>query len=502
MTKFKEFFKKYYPYFILLLGVFLCVTFASECSFMYRTNEWDDVHIYYTAAQGIKNGKVMYRDLYDHKGPYLYFLHVLAIILAPGKYYGMYYLELIFGFIFAIAMFKIMSLFINNKKVSLIGTLLVLVLYYISIAFSKGDSAEEMVMPFYAISLYWLLKMAKEEKDIKWYQSIIVGVFTGFAFFYKFTLISFFAGTVLMTFILYILKKRVGAGFASLGFFLIGFAVSLVPAFIYFGVNNAFDDFFTVYFYNNIFAYSSVESSGFMNKISRMLEAWYVRFAFGFTYYLFILFGFFYVIFNKRIKKDIVFYSVLLPYVTTNLMIVVGGVSYAYYGLPNAIFAFVGVYALYDLLTHKEKANGYINKHVKPLQAISLSLLGILACFGTPNLPRMFKSESEIMEFQMKAIIEQEEESKRTVLNYGCLDVGVYYLCNIEPPTKYFAGINVNLPELEAEQQRIVDECLVTFVIACVDKLPARVEEHYDLIYTGQLNDVGRHFKYNMYKLR
>ena len=74
-----------------------------------------------------------------------------------------------------------------------------------------------------------------------------------------------------------------------------------------------------------------------------MLEAWYVRFAFGYSYFLFILFGFFYIVFNKRIRKDKVFYSVLLPYITMNLMIVVGGVSYSYYGLPNSIFAFIGV---------------------------------------------------------------------------------------------------------------------------------------------------------------
>ena len=502
MEKIKEFSKKYYPYFILVLAVFLCVTFASECSFLYRTNEWDDVHCFYTVSAALRDGKVIYRDIYEQKGPYLYFIHAFAIMLSPGHYYGAYILELIYGFIFAWAIYRIIGLFIENKKVTLIGTLTVMLLYYISIAFNKGDSVEEMMIPFYALSLYWLIKMAKVDKDMKWYQSIFVGLFCGLAFFCKFTLIAFYAGVVIMTFVLYWKKGKLANGFASIGFFLLGFAIAWIPALIYFGVNNAFSDLYQVYFYNNIFHYSSAESSGIGNRLFRMLEAWYVRFAFGYSYFLFILFGFFYIVFNKRIKKDKVFYSVLLPYITMNLMIVVGGVSYSYYGLPNSIFAFIGIYALYDLITHKEKAHNFVIKHQKPLQISALSLLTVLSFVGTPNLPRMFKSKNEIMEYQMKYIIEQEEESKRTVLNYGCLDVGVYYLCNIQPTTKYFTGLNGHFEELEKEQQRIVDDCEVTFVIACLDNLPLRVDDHYDVVFTGQLNDVGRHYKYNLYKLR
>ena len=502
MEKVRTFFGKYYQWFILGLAVFLFVTFASESSFLYRTNEWDDVHCFYTVSSMMKNGKILYRDIYEQKGPYLYFIHAFAITLSPGHYYGSYILELVYGFITAYAIYRILSLLINNRNVCVIGTATVLLLYYISFAFNKGDSVEEMMIPFYALSLYWLMKMAMGIKEVKWYQLMLIGLFTGLAFFSKFTLIGFFAGIVLMVFIINWRNKKIKFGFASIGFFLVGFIISWIPILIYFGVNNAFGDLYTVYFYNNIFHYSSAESAGIGNKLLRMLSAWGVRFAFGYSYYLFILFGFFYILFNKRIKKDILFYSVLAPYITMNAVIVIGGVDYSYYGLPNGIFAFIGIYALYDLITHKQKALNMVNNHQKPLQIAALSLLTILGFVGTPNLPRMFVKQSDIMEYQMKAIIEQEEEDKRTVLNYGALDVGVYYLCNIQPTTKYFTGLNGHFDELEKEQQRIVDDCEVNFVIARVDNLPLNIDTNYNLVYTGSLNDVGRHYKFNLYKLK
>ena len=497
----KSFFKRNSLYIILLLiAVFLFVTFASESSFLYRTNEWDDVHCFYTVSSALRNGKVLYRDIYEQKGPYLYFIHMFAIALSPGRYLGGYFLELIYGWIFAFALFKIFRLFIYNKKVCLLGTALVLVTYYISFAFNKGDSIEEMMTPLYAVSLYWLIRMAKGIKNITWYQLFIAGLFAGLAFFSKFTLISFFAGFVIMIFVINVINHKTKRGFIDVGLFLLGLLVSALPAIIYFGSNNAFSDFYTVYIYNNIFHYSSAESSGFINRLSRMAEAWYVRFAFGYSYYLFILFGFFYIVFNKRIRKDIVFYSVLAPYITLNLIIVLGGVSYSYYGLPNALFAFIGVYALYDLLTHKQKSNDFVNKHQKPLQIATISLLTIISFVGTPNLPRMFVSKDKIMEYNMRDIILK--ENNPTVLNYGALDVGVYYLCDIQPTTKYFTGLNGHFEELEKEQQRIVDDCEVMFVIARVDNLPLNIDEHYEVVYTGSLNDVGRHYKFNLYKLK
>lgn len=96
-------------------------------------------------------------------------------------------------------------------------------------------------------------------------------------------------------------------------------------------------------------------------------------------------------------------------------------------------------------------------------------------------MPQMFVKEEDIPQYQMKAIIEKEENP--TLLNYGTLDAGLYGLCNILPTTKYFMGNNAHFEDLKEEQDRIVNEGLVTFVYARADHIPEKIDVHYELVY-------------------
>ena len=48
--------------------------FASENSIIYPVNEWADVNMYLDVAKEMRNGALLYRDVFDHKGPYLYLM--------------------------------------------------------------------------------------------------------------------------------------------------------------------------------------------------------------------------------------------------------------------------------------------------------------------------------------------------------------------------------------------------------------------------------------------
>lgn len=477
MKKVLVFLKRHYPVLVLTIMVFFCVTFSSECSFLYRTNEWGDAHCYHTVAMMMNNGKVLYRDIFEQKGPYLYFIHMAAIAIAPGKYYGMYLFELLFGWLFAFASYKTIRLFIENKAICVLSVCLSLTTYYLSMAFMQGDSVEEMMIPFYALCLYWLIKMAKDIKDITWYELLLSGAFCGLALFSKFSLVPFFAGFGGAIFVLFCLKKKVANGFLAGLFFFIGLGLASIPALVYCGVYGIYGDLWQVYFYNNVFHYSAFQPSPIGEKFLRYFQAWGVRFFFGFNYFFFIVIGFFYIVFSKTIKKDKVFFSVLSTYIVLNLFITLGGVNYQYYGLPNVIYTFIFVVALVDLLSKVKKPTEYIKKHAKPLAAISIAIFAVITFAGNLNMPRMFLKEDELLVYHMKKHIEKKENA--TVLMYGHLDIGVYYLCDIMPTTKYFTGLNGDFAELKKEQQRIIDEGEVTFVIVRQGYMPERIETHY-----------------------
>ena len=500
MKRVTLFLKKYYPALIFLVAVFLFVTFASQCSFLYRINEWNDPHCYHTVAMMMQNGRILYRDIMEQKGPYFYFLHYIAILISPGKYTGMYLIELLYGYIFAFFTYKTLRLFINNKLAVTLSTVLILFTFYIPLSFMQGDSVEEMMVPLYSISLYYVIKMAKGKGDVRYYHLIIIGIFAGIALFSKFSHTAFYFGILLSIFILHILNKNKAKAFSSIGFFFIGLVITFIPLLIYFGINGAYQDFFIICFYNNIFHYSSAQSMTIGERVYRIFTAWASRIINGYSYYPLILFGFFFLVFYKGFKKDRVFVSVLIPYIALNLMIVVGGVNYSYYGLPNVVFAFVDIVALKELAKFKLPSKVVAPKNHKLIATLSLSIIAIASFAATPNMPSMFKKEQDLIQYQMKDIIEKEE--KPTILNYGFLDMGLYYLCNIQPTTKYFTGLNGNFIDLQTEQQRIVDNGEVTFVIARDDNPPKNIDTYYTLVYTAHEKTIWNNSIYYLYKLK
>lgn len=53
-----------------LVTAFAGLMICSRSSFLYPYNDWNDANSYFTMGKGMMNGLVIYRDLYDQKGPY------------------------------------------------------------------------------------------------------------------------------------------------------------------------------------------------------------------------------------------------------------------------------------------------------------------------------------------------------------------------------------------------------------------------------------------------
>ena len=69
----------------LLLAAFLVLLFASRSSFLYPFNDWNDANSYFSVGKALFNGKMPYRDVFDQKGMYLYFLYGLAYLVSHPR---------------------------------------------------------------------------------------------------------------------------------------------------------------------------------------------------------------------------------------------------------------------------------------------------------------------------------------------------------------------------------------------------------------------------------
>ena len=56
------------------------ITVFSESSPLYKLNPWSDANIYLTIGRNLLNGGKLYTDLFDHKGPILYFIYTIRFM--------------------------------------------------------------------------------------------------------------------------------------------------------------------------------------------------------------------------------------------------------------------------------------------------------------------------------------------------------------------------------------------------------------------------------------
>ena len=69
--------------------------FCSKSSPGYPVNDWSDANIYFSIGKGMTEGKVVYRDLYDHKGPLLYALHAVCAWISFSDFTGVFVMEVL-----------------------------------------------------------------------------------------------------------------------------------------------------------------------------------------------------------------------------------------------------------------------------------------------------------------------------------------------------------------------------------------------------------------------
>ena len=72
----------------------LMLLFVSQCSPLYPINLWDDANCLLTVGRVMRRGGVLYRDIYEQKGPLLYLIHALAACVSDTSFWGVYALEI------------------------------------------------------------------------------------------------------------------------------------------------------------------------------------------------------------------------------------------------------------------------------------------------------------------------------------------------------------------------------------------------------------------------
>lgn len=450
--------------FTLISSVFI-ISFMSTSSPLYPMNYWDDANLFLTLGRGILSGLIPYKDLYEQKGPALYFIHSICALIPGNTYTGMYILEILFCFIFLLFSWKITKLFVKTSGVAGILILLPFAsIIYSSNMFHFGDSAEELSFPLLTIIIFFTIRALRQPKAIpSSLEVFIIGLITGIIFWIKFTFCGFVFGFVLF-FVIYTVKnKMIRELLRSMLFFVLGFLTVTIPILLYFLVNDGLTDLFTAYFYNNIFLYSShTDNGGF--TLSAPL-----RIPFGFAmvfrenvgiFLLLILSLISSLFFNKEIRSFI-----LISFVCILSIIFINDYVIFYYGFILMMFT---PFILIPTLCITNKIKKLLDTRVSHSEIFIIPVIAIITAIimlSSKNLYLLGQSIDQTPQKIFSQEICKTEDPK--VLTYDVMDSGFFNICEINPSNKYFCFLNIedSLTDILDTQQELIDDQYFDYII-------------------------------------
>ncbi len=478
-----------YP--ILFLTSFLSLTLCSECSPLYAFNHWVDPHVYFPIGSGMLHGLMPYRDLFDHKGPILYFIHTIATLVSNTSLIGVWCFEIIYSFFFLYYGLKTIWLF--NKDASVWIVVLLSLITYTNASFERGDSCEELCLPLLTYTVYIAFKCTLLKRLPSCKETLAIGICLATVFWVKFTICALFLGWFLVILLIAYREKRLRSLFSIILFICLGTLVITIPVLGFYIYNGAIEDLFNVYLLCNL-KYSphdygyGVDVSLISSIISRLRYSFSICKDSPFIC-LSIIITFFSFWFSKS-KRPLLAYTLQIIFPIITLVAISG---YNYYSFILSAFAPIGAYVLFEHFRIKfSRPNTLILK-------ITYVLFSIFVLYSLSENTKdiSLKRESD-PHYRFAEVINSTSDA--TLLEYrdrigkdptlgGHHSYGFYTVTGIVPTCKYFALTRAyDILEQIAYQDSMVNEGAFDFLVTS--------RGDYDLEYYSPIDSLDGYYLY------
>ena len=233
-------------YFIIFVATFTIMFFTLAISPKFPTYYFQyNQQIFYIIGKMMKNGKIPYVDMIDHKGIYIFILHYIAELICENNHIGLFLLGLISMYLAAIIIFKLVLLFTNQntKSISIFIAIIVSILsvvlqciYY----FSMGPlQCETFILPLISYSIYLYCKsILNSDTDSVPKSMFIHGVLAGVILFIKANYCLFYLSIIILTLNSLLKNKNYKQIYLCFLYGIAGVFVAILPGLVYCIANN------------------------------------------------------------------------------------------------------------------------------------------------------------------------------------------------------------------------------------------------------------------------
>ena len=193
-----------------------------------------DSGVYQYIGIMMKKGYVPYTELWDNKGPLMYFIQYLGALM--GKRFGLFLIMLVFIFATCFIFYKTARLFTSGLPA--LFAALSCGLVWASTT-GGGNYTEDYALLFIAIAIYFISKSLTSKKDLSWIESVVIGAVSACTVMLRINLVAPILGFCAAVFISALCQKKIASAIKMLSFFIVGAGAAVLPALVYLISNNA-----------------------------------------------------------------------------------------------------------------------------------------------------------------------------------------------------------------------------------------------------------------------
>jgi len=246
--------KSFDYWFLICISV---VFFLLRLPSLFEPDWYGDEGIYQVLGIGVKAGRLLYRDIFDNKPPFLYLLYSLV----SSDQFMIRLISLIFGLLSVWVFFYLAKKLFENTKASYISTALFAVLFGLPLIEGNIANAENFMLLLNILAGYFVFKSLDAKSNNHRFKILILaGIFLSFSFLFKIVAVFDFAAFFAFLFFVNYSKglldmvkiKTLIKEIKNLLPLLIGFIVPIVLVFVFFIFNQAFSNFLTATLFSNV----------------------------------------------------------------------------------------------------------------------------------------------------------------------------------------------------------------------------------------------------------
>jgi hypothetical protein len=299
-----------------------------------------DSSVFIYAAKHIMDGQLIYKDIVDHKGPFLYVINVIGLFIGGGKFIGIWLLEVLSLFVTSIISYKTARLFAN--KLSSVLAVISSMLYLVPLLIG-GNFTEEWALPYISIALYIFVSYTKKGVPFTRRQLFVLALSFTLTFLLRPNLIAPWVGYGIALIIQWVFRKQYHELFRCFLWVVLYISLTILPFLLYFYYNHILADAIYLLFKFNIFEYAPSDTS----NIKRFIHIIFGSSHIGILPLLLII----YMLYIKKDREG----GLLLAFIFSIIICSMGYDSFQHYFIIFApLFAILLTY-LYNIHIPKAK---------------------------------------------------------------------------------------------------------------------------------------------------